>query len=59
VGSGGGCLGDAPYHPLPYPLGGVPPLPSGLPPWVAGGMTFESEGGLGRAGLTQAGFGTT
>jgi hypothetical protein len=34
-------------------------LPSGLPLLVARGMTFESEGGLGRVGLTQAGFGTT
>ncbi len=44
-------------HPLP--LGGVLNLPSDLSQGVMGGMTFESGGSLGRAGLTQASFGTT
>ena len=56
-GDRGGCLGDAPYHPPPPPrVGCFSNLPSDVPPGVAGGMTLESEGGLGRAGLTQAGF---
>ncbi len=60
VGFGGGDASVMPCTiPPRFPPGGVLNLPSGLPLLVAGGMTFESEGGLGCAGLTQAGFGTT
>jgi hypothetical protein len=56
VGTGGGAS-VMPRTTPPAPPGGVFfNLPSDVPPGVAGGMTLESEGGLGRAGLTQAGF---
>ena len=52
----GGCPGDAPDHPPPTQWWGAFNLPSDLSRSDRVGQLFESEGSLGRTGLTQASF---